>query len=326
MKIDLYDSIMFAKYLRDEKGLAYSSITSYTHAVNRFLATNPDLEDSNSYNSFIVQATVKKKCYADFFALKLFIEFRFQDNTSLRNELLDSINGRKPALTEHTKEYEALDDYKIMEVINNIEKDKYKAVAFIQWRTGARAGDVLRTNKEDIKVDYFNGEETLAINLKTKGNKRKKVRLFREYKDKIIEFLASNQEEYPFLLQFRKLRRKLHLVVEREEDIKELNLYKSEKLNYNLYLRLLKEALVKSNVDPNRFCTHSFRKLYARYLWETYKDIAIVQRELGHSDPRTTLLYLKKEGLQSVQVTIDVGTRPFSTGTNKHTNNGIGRV
>lgn len=320
MKIDLFDGLMFSKYLRDEKGLSFSTINGYTNTINRFLDTNPDLEDSNSYNNFIVQSAIKKKNYSTFYTLKSFIEFRFKNDLTKKKELLDAILDRTPKLTDHTKEYESLNDNKIVEVINNIESERFQVVALIQWRTGARAGDVIRTKKEDIKLDYFNNEETLLITMLTKRKKRKKVRLFRDFKDIVLKYVNNTDEEYPFMItpKYRRRIRTLGLI-ENEDDKKELSFYKRERISYNHYLKELKEALIKSNIDITRFATHSFRKIFARYTWDKYRDIIIVQRELDHSDPRTTLQYLKKEGLQAIQVTYDIGTRPLNTDKDTNT-------
>jgi integrase len=321
MKIDLFDGLMFSKYLRDEKGLAFSTINGYVHTINRFLDTNPDLEDSNSYNSFIVQTAIKKKNYSTYYTLKSFIEFKYKTDSVKKKELLDSILERSPAMSDHTKEYESLNDNKLIEVINNIDDEKFQTVALIQWRTGARAGDVIRTKKEDIKIDYFNNEETLLITMVAKRKKRKKIRLFRTYKDIVLNYINSTDAEYPFMLdeknRYHRRGRSISLF-ESDEDKKILSFYKRERVSYNRYLNELKKALIKSNIDVTRFATHSFRKLFARYTWDTYKDITVVQRELDHADPRTTLQYLKKEGLQSIQVTHDIGTRPLNT--NKDTN------
>ncbi len=50
------------------------------------------------------------------------------------------------------------------------------------------------------------------------------------------------------------------------------------------------------------FATHDFRRNFARKVWLKYKNLIILQKILGHNDPRTTTRYLNMEGLDLIEV------------------------
>ena len=87
------DETLFAKYLKDQ-GLAISSIKTYLGAIRSFLNRNPDIADSNSYHNFLVYSMRGKSMYANFYAMRLFIRYKFSDNATLRNQLLEDLETK----------------------------------------------------------------------------------------------------------------------------------------------------------------------------------------------------------------------------------------
>ena len=90
LKAEVLDVEMFKIWLEENKDIAAETINVYVTAVNAFLKTDPDLEDLNDYNRFLIKTTIKKRSYGNYYALKLFIEYKIPSKKD-REKLLDHL-------------------------------------------------------------------------------------------------------------------------------------------------------------------------------------------------------------------------------------------
>ena len=69
-----------------------------------------------------------------------------------------------------------------------------------------------------------------------------------------------------------------------------------KKLNRSNIWKKLKHLSLKAGVLPEKVFPHSFRKLFARTVYQEEKDIALLADLLGHSSLNTTRIYIKSTG------------------------------
>jgi integrase len=104
-----------------------------------------------------------------------------------------------------------------------------------------------------------------------------------------MNYIVRNftDEEYYFINERKFMRQKVNFNTRYRE-------------NYNNYLYDLKQAMDKCGLENDSFATHDYRRCYARRVWEKYKDLFVLQELLNHTDPKTTMRYLKGSGLRNI--------------------------
>ncbi len=292
----------FRVWLRDVRRLSESSIYVYFHTLKLFFIEAENLNDIESYNIFLAKYTHKKRSTHYYSVLKAYIEYKFQNNPKVKDEFLKVL--LKPKRYKDIKmERKYLPDEKLMEIINHMD-DRHRLIAFIQILTALRAGDVLSLRREYISHEMYDGKPTLRLSTIGKGDKRTIVYLFDptaialvikyvEKYDEIIKAPHNFYKDYIFLTYD----------FEREYENDEQTLFFMKKNNYLIYLIDLRKAIDASGiVNKKFFSTHDFRRCFARNVWETYKDVDLLQRALNHEDASTTLRYLRQSGLRNIDI------------------------
>ena len=280
---------LFEEYLREKRGLAETSIYVYIKAIEQFLVTNPDLEELDDYNKFLIKHSVKKRSRHFYSIFKIFIEFNAED-ALIRKRLIEGLI-RAPEAPHMKKERSYLTEEQLLQLINNLEHTKHKVMALIQDSTGIRAGDILKIRRGDIIPETYKGESVLRIIIIGKGNKRNVIFIHDELVQKlIIDYIIHNftDEEFYFIANSSNIR---HARV---------TFNTTYRNNYNKYLRDLKQSMDLLGMDSDSFATHDFRRCYARRVWTRYKDLQVLQSLMNHADPKTTMRYLKGSGLKNV--------------------------
>jgi len=295
MKAHLMDLSLYKDFLKRERALAPTTERAYVIMVNAFLGKNPDIDNHEDYNNHIVEKAFKSRSYYAYYALRSFIEFKFKENKKLKNEIIENL--RKPSMPLNIKrERRNLEPEQILDIIVKIKKQKHQIVALIQKMTGLRAGDVLRIKKGNILVEKYDGKEILRIAAIGKRGKRVVVEIFDDIAQKVILHYINNNltehhhQDYYFL----------EYPTSRKGCCREfVRLYLR---NYNVYLADLKQALNASGIMQEEFASHDFRRNFARSVWMKYKNLLILQKILGHNDPKTTMRYLNMEGLDLIEI------------------------
>jgi len=291
MKASHSDSVLFRNHLQERTKISDSSIHVYVGSVEKFLKFNPDIDEIDDYNNFLIPLIHRKRSTHYYSAIKRYIEFKIDDG-KLRAKLIDALI--KPTNKDPITERRHLNDEKILEVINNLTKQKHKVLAIIQTMTGVRAGDILRLRKpQGIFYEDREGKPIIRLNIIGKREKRNVVFIFDPVaQDIIINYIDNNvtHDDYYFL-EFSTHRKK-------HDDTRRL-----KDMNYHWYWSDLKQALNSAGVDSKDFATHDFRRCFAREIWEKFDhNLVILQRSLNHKQADSTLRYLKHSGLDNKEI------------------------
>lgn len=290
IKADLTDIAFFEIYLRDRLNFSDSSIYIYIQCMRKFLETNPDLSDIDSYNQFLITFSIKKRNTHYYSILKRFIQWKISDK-KLQDKILSDLI-RPPIRYDTKTERKHLTEDKILEIINALEKEKHRIVAIIQNLTGVRAGDVLRLKTGNILPEEYDGKPILRLNIVGKGKKKTTVFLH----DEIAQGLVWN-----YIMKNSGAHNHFFITSHQKNDGEYLeDIYKLIRLNYWYYWKDMKQALNANGINFNDFATHDFRRCFARRVWEKYKDIQVLQGLLHHKHADTTMRYLAQSGLKNI--------------------------
>jgi integrase len=90
------------------------------------------------------------------------------------------------------------------------------------------------------------------------------------------------------------------------------NFYTLLGTNYTNYIRDLKTAMNKKGIPLKDFTPHSFRKCYARTIWDKTKDIQLLKKQLNHERVETTLRYLEHDGLSRKTSDVELQDQLFN--------------
>lgn len=291
LKATNFDIPLFEQWLKNKGTIKEGTIYVYTGSVQRFLSKDPDLENVDDYNNFLLDVSIKKRCSHYFSAIRQFVEFKITNN-DVKQKLFAGMLRPKRRF-DYKVERKYLPTEKLFEVINYLGSEKHRIIALIQVLTGVRAGDIIRLKRGGISPDIYEEKEVLKLALKAKGDKRNVVYIHDEIAQKLIwNYVLNNVNygDYYFI--------ELSHFKNRGRDIS--NQFKLEKMNYQWYWSDLKQALNTANVDMSLFATHDFRRCFARRAWTKYKDIYVLQKLLNHTDPKITLRYLESSGLHTI--------------------------
>jgi len=297
MKSNLMDSVMFKNYLKEKKMLSDSSVYVYVNCIQKFLVSDPELNELDDYNKFIIDHAIKKRNSHYYSIIKSFIEFKITD-VKLRERLINGL--LHPRLRRDiVRERRHLNEEKILEIINSLERKKHRIIAIIQNMTGVRAGDVLNLKQGRILPEEYEGRTVLRLNIIGKRKKRNVVFIHDKIAQHLIwEYVTNNPGYGDFY--FVTLGKMKHRRGNLGNDMMLV------RMNYVWYWKDLKQALQLNGVQKEDFATHDLRRCFARRAWERYKDIHVLQGLLNHADANTTLRYLDQSGLKNIDYLYDI--------------------
>ncbi len=285
-----FDVFLFEQFLNEKRKLANTSIYLYLRTAEKFLTEGYNPLNIDDYNKYIIKHAIRQRSLYAYSVLKAFIEFKI-DDIGTRTVMIEAlIKPEVPKTVKREREY--LDEKKIIELINNMDKMKHKIIALVQDLTGVRAGDVMRIKRGDIIPEIYDGVAVLKIIMDGKGQKRNVVYVHDEIVQMLImNFIVQNyiDDNYYFIED-----------VKRIKDTTDID-RKKYQANYLRYYRDLKHAMYATGIDMKAFATHDYRRCYARRVWTKYKDLHVLQSLLNHVNPATTMGYLKQSGLQNVE-------------------------
>ena len=285
------DPSLFEEWLKEKKSISDSTIHCYKHSIERFLSENPNLENLEDYNNFLIKLTIKKRCPHYYSVLKGFIEFKITDS-NLKKKLIDGLI-HPTERNDIVRERKHLTENKIFDVINQLEEEKHRIIALIQSLTGVRVGDIMKLKRGGIVSEIYNNKEVTRLNLIGKRKKRNVIYIHDFVAQTLIwDYVLTHHghNDYYFLNLGKVMHRPGQM--DNEDGLM--------RMNYLWFWADLKQALQTVGIDKNDFATHDFRRCFARRAWEKYKDIHVLQSLLNHSDPKVTLRYLDQSGLQNI--------------------------
>lgn len=286
---NVFDQNLFEEWLREKKNMTESSIYVYRTAIDHFLSYNPNINNIDDYNKFIIKHCIKKRSVHYYSILKIYIKFVITD-INKRNLMIENlIKPEVPSTRKRERKY--LEEKVILGVINNLKTKKHKILALIQNLTGIRSGDILRIKKKDIIPELYDDKNVVKLVVTGKGNKRNIVYIHEEMVQiLLIDYLIGNVNETSYAF--------LEDETRRDKTMQERKMLHA---NYKAYYRDLKMSLNTTGISHDDFATHDYRRCFARRVWTKYKDVQVLQNLLNHKNPATTMLYLSQSGLKNIE-------------------------
>lgn len=284
------DPSIYQIYLETKK-LTEGTIELYVGVITCFILRNPDLKEINSYNNFLLEKTVKGRSGYCHYAMRHYVKWKIQD-PALRNKILEGLITPKESDPIYHTNY--LTPGRREKIIENIKHEKHRIVASLQYKTGARVGDILKLKRGAITYENYNGKVVMRIDIIGKRGVRNPKWIFDQIlQEDIIDYISTHRfdEEYYFL-DFSRSR----------TIVSDNRVFKSNYIRYN---RDLKRALIKIGLDKSSFATHDWRRCIARDVYthkDIGKDVQLLQEFLGHKSADTTMKYLRHSGLTTIQI------------------------
>ena len=237
------------------RNFSKKTLKSYLFSVNKFLeyAKNKELNENTVKN--YIQILIKKLNPSTVSSSISAIEFFFE------NVLEERIKLKHPKRNKTIPEILTTDEIKkLIEVTTNI---KHKLILKLLYGCGLRVSEVVNLKKPDLNFQ----EELIHIKL-SKGKKDRFVKIPESIKQALESYSKLNEQETLFPSS-------------REGKLTTATIQKIVKNS-------AKKAGIKKNVHP-----HTLRHSFATHLLEQGIDLRIIQKLLGHSDIKTTQIYLQ---------------------------------
>ena len=151
----------------------------------------------------------------------------------------------------------------IKKLIKNTSNVKHKLIIKMLYGCGLRVSEIINLKKEDLNFE----EDLVHIRL-AKGKKDRFVKIPNSVKDELIKFTDFYNERYLFFSN------------------------RGGKLTSATIQAILKNAAKRAGIKK-RVYPHLLRHSFATHLLEQGTDLRIIQKLLGHSDIKTTQIYLQ---------------------------------
>lgn len=152
----------------------------------------------------------------------------------------------------------------IHSILNVVHNEKHWLLISIMYAGGLRVSEVVRLKVKDINF------ENLTLNIRMAKGKKDRLTLFSEhFRERLQNFLSQkSMDEYAFANPLGS-----HLSVRSAQYI-------------------FHSALMKSGINKEATC-HTLRHSFATHLLEAGTDITLIQKLLGHTNIKTTLIYTR---------------------------------
>ena len=172
---------------------------------------------------------------------------------------------------------EVLTQKEIKRLINATNNIKHKLIIKLLYGCGLRVSEVVNLKK----LDFLFNEDLIHIKM-SKGKKDRFVKIPKIIKQELINYSNLNNDKY-FFISTRKGK---------------LTTATIQKIIKNS----AKKAKIKKNISP-----HTLRHSFATHLLESGTDLKIIQKLLGHSDIKTTQIYLKisNQSIKNIKTPLD---------------------
>jgi integrase/recombinase XerD len=132
---------------------------------------------------------------------------------------------------------------------------------------GLRESEVKNLKIDDFRV-YDGNDSLFEVKIVGKGDKERVVYVKRDLiEDEIDEFKSISDSEYICMTKNKRL------------------------MNSDEIFRMVKSAYKRAGIHPDKYNVHSLRHTFAVEFYQKTKDIVVLQRLLGHSDIKTTMIY-----------------------------------
>lgn len=260
----------FKEHLNNNPRLAQSSKNVYYKAIKELVNDYGESPSIEQLNKFIAIKCNKRQSHVKY-AIKEYLKY------INRTEDYSRIVQAKVRMS--IKEKVFLSKAEAFQIINSIKNEQHRAIALIQYNTGARASEIITIEKKHIKFEKYqdngNEKDRVRIMIRGKGDKPRYIYL--------LPSLWKNID--PFYTKARRL-----LFID-DEGLVNLGFWSRVETAYKRYYESLQAAAKSCGFDIG---THDLRRSFANDLLKaTNQDLFLVQKTLGHKDPMTTTRYLQ---------------------------------
>jgi integrase/recombinase XerD len=177
------------------------------------------------------------------------------------NQPITTLNIKRPRKTRHLPEVLSTADVKA--IFNNTHNLKHKTLLALLYSGGLRIGEAINLRISDIDSNR------MLIHIKMAKGKKDRytllspsfLKLLREY------YKVYKPKDFLFEGQFE-------------------GLYSSKSAQ-----QVLKKSLNLAGINNRRITLHTLRHSFATHLLENGTDLRYIQTLLGHSSPKTTMIY-----------------------------------
>ena len=236
------------------RNFSRKTVKSYVYSVQRFLEYSKNREmDENTVKDYI-QQLIKKQNPSTVSANISAIGFFFE------NVLKHKIRLKHPKRNKSIPEILTTEEIKrLIDVTNNI---KHKLIIKILYGCGLRVSELVNLKKQDL--NFLEG--LIHVRL-SKGRKDRFVKIPESITNELENYSGLSNEEILFTS------------------------VRGGKLTTATIRKIVKNSAKKAGIKKN-IHPHTLRHSFATHLLEQGIDLRIIQKLLGHSDIKTTQIYL----------------------------------
>jgi len=237
------------------RNFSKKTIKSYMFEIEKFLgfSKNKGLNEKTARDYFLKQLEIKNPTTVS-------------HNISIISFFFDKVLKQKISIP-HPKRNKTIPDILTLEeakrLIQETKNIKHKLILKLLYGCGLRVSEVINLKKQDIQFD----EELIHIKL-AKGRKDRFVKIPDSIKDELNNY--SKLVEGDILFQSSR----------------------GGKLTIKTIQQIVKSSSKKAGIKK-RVYPHLLRHSFATHLLENGVDLRIIQKLLGHSDIKTTQIYLQ---------------------------------
>ena len=242
------------------RNFSRKTIKSYVFVIDKFLrySKNKGKELNEEGVKDYIQELIKIRNPSTVSQSVSIISFFFEKILELK------INIPHPKRNNYIPKVLSVDEVRrLIEVISNI---KHKLIVKLLYGCGLRVGEVICLRKED-----FNFNEGLLFIKRGKGRKDRYVKIPDSLKQELIDYSKI----------FKGIDSDLFFVSTR-----------GGKLTTETIQKIVKNSSKKAGLSKS-ISPHTLRHSFATHLLENGVDLRIIQKLLGHSDIKTTQIYLR---------------------------------
>ncbi len=252
-----------------------NTLKQYSAALCRWLhhllsGIPPDQIGAEAINRYLDSIAVSNVSYQEINRHISALKFYYERILTLDLEIMGIKRPRRPQSLPKVMSIGEVS--KILTASNNI---KHLSMLYLAYGSGLRSGEILQLKIHDLHL-----ENKQVWVRKGKGNKDRVVVLSQTSIDLLNQYLTAVKPNFWLF-----------------EGQTKGKPYSAKSLSM-----VFKRALEKAGLTQN-YTLHSLRHSFATHLYEQGVDILKIQRQLGHADLKTTLIYTHLSNQASSQIT-----------------------